>query len=198
MLIAACRILKNMHENNIFSELELMNQEHKVVVTGHSLGAGIAVVLGFLIRREESFEDRVYVYAYGIPGGLLNESAQTESKKFVIAVIHNDDIIPRLSLKSMFKLRNELRVTLYNCDKPKYKVVCWGVGHAMLSCLLCCCESARRKVLLKKFISHNYLCLCNYITLISLATYVAYRFLYFYSISMLRKRKNENRQWYTK
>ena len=71
MLIAACKILENMQQSNIFTEPELTNQEHNVVVTGHSLGAGIAVILGFLIRLEANFEDRVYVYAYGIPGGLL-------------------------------------------------------------------------------------------------------------------------------
>ena len=152
MLTAAFNIYQNMLQNDMFSMAELKNPEYKIAVAGHSLGAGTAAILGFFLRLEESVKDRVYVYAYGIPGGLLNPPAREESKKFVVAIVHNDDVIPRLSLQSMFDLKNKIRITLYNCEEPKYKVICWGIGNALLSCLPCCCKSTCQKVLFKNYI----------------------------------------------
>ena len=151
MLTAAFKIYQNMLQNEIFSTTEQIcyfaKPEYKIIITGHSLGAGTAAILGFFLRLEEGFKDRVYVYAYGIPGGLLNPSAREESKKFVVGIIHNDDVVPRLSLQSIFELNNKMRITLYNCEEPKYSVICWGIGNAFLSCLLCCCKSISPKVL---------------------------------------------------
>ena len=146
MLTAAFNIYQNMLENEIFETEYFTNQEHKVVLTGHSLGGGVATILGFFIRLHESFKDRVYVYAFGAPGALLNPAAQRESKIFVVGVMYNDDVVSRLSMCSVFELRNEIRTTLYKCDEPKYKIIFWGFGSAVLACLLSCCKSRNQKV----------------------------------------------------
>ena len=151
MLTAAFNIYQNMLENKLFEMESFTNQEHKVVLTGHSLGGGVATILGFFIRLHEIFKDRIYVYSFGQPGGLLNASAQKESKKFVVGVMYNDDVVPRLSMRSVFKLRNEIRTTLCECDQPKYKIIFWGFGSAILSCLLSCCKSRNQKVGCKFF-----------------------------------------------
>ena len=97
--------------------------DYDFIVTGHSLGAGTAAILGFFLRSEENIKDRVKVYAYGIPGGLLNAPAREESKEFIVSVIHNDDVISRLSIDSMFGLRSDIRNVLCDCNQPKYKIV---------------------------------------------------------------------------
>ena len=112
--------------------------DYNFIVTGHSLGAGTAVLLGFFLRSEEIIKDRVKVYAYGVPGGLLNASAREESKEFVVSVIHNDDVISRLSIDSMFSLRNDVRNAVKDCHQPKYKIVSapflLALGKKVINC----------------------------------------------------------------
>ena len=74
------------------------SSDYGVVVTGHSLGSGIATVLGFLLRRK--YPD-TQVYAYAVVGGTLSPEAQKESEKFTYSVTAGDDVITRLSLISM-------------------------------------------------------------------------------------------------
>ena len=116
--------------------------DYNFIVTGHSLGAGTAVLLGFFLRSDEGMKDRVKVYSYGGPGGLLNASAREESKQFVVSVIHNDDIISRLSIDSMFSLRNDIGNVLCDCNQPKYKIVSapflLALGKKVINCRDCC------------------------------------------------------------
>ena len=74
------------------------SSDYGIVVTGHSLGSGIATVLGFLLRRKYS---DTLVYAYAVVGGTLSPEAQKESEKFTYSVTAGDDVITRLSLISM-------------------------------------------------------------------------------------------------
>ena len=55
----------------------------QLVVTGHSLGAGTASVLAFLLRR--LYPDTV-CYAYSPPGCVFNAAAAEASRAFVTSV----------------------------------------------------------------------------------------------------------------
>ena len=55
----------------------------QLVVTGHSLGAGTASVLAFLLRR--LYPDTV-CYAYSPPGCVFNAAAAEASREFVTSV----------------------------------------------------------------------------------------------------------------
>ena len=154
MLLAASNIYKELAEKNVLGRiteiLDDMNyKNYKIVVTGHSLGAGTAAVLGFFLRSEQKICDRVRVYAYGVPGGLLNASAREESKKFVISIIHNDDIISRLSIRSVIDMRNHIRQVLRACEEPKYKIVSAGYFTGLQSICCCFCNSKTEEVQLK-------------------------------------------------
>ena len=144
----------------IFDMLKDEYKDHQIIVTGHSLGAGTAVVLGLLLRSEKTIRNRLKVYAYGVPGGLLNKSARDESMKFMVSVIHNDDVISRLSIRSIVRLRNEVRKTLLECKEPKYKIIntgfCAALGAIGKCCFgaCCCCSSCTDKMaveVLKEF-----------------------------------------------
>ena len=133
MLFAASNIFSRLIKEGVLSQI-MDNEEYRdysLVVTGHSLGAGTAVLLGFFLRSQQNIQDRVKVYAYGVPGGLLNSAARDESKEFVVSVIHNDDVISRLSIDSMFNLRNEIRKVIHNCSQPKYQIVSAPVVSAL-------------------------------------------------------------------
>lgn len=111
-------------------------QDYSIVVTGHSLGAGTAVILGFILRQK--YKDKhVKCYAFSPPGGLLSTAAAEESAKFTVTLIAGDDVIPRLSLPNIAKLADEIRTVTENCQLPKYKLF----GHGLIS-LLCCVKSS--------------------------------------------------------
>ena len=59
----------------------------QLVVTGHSLGAGTASVLAFLLRR--LYPDTV-CYAYSPPGCVFNAAAAEASRSFVTSVTFGD------------------------------------------------------------------------------------------------------------
>ena len=74
MYRSAKRILKKLNElkssmYNIMSFDDLMKRsEYKLVVTGHSLGAGVASVLAFLLYQSKDYKDRIICYAFSPPG----------------------------------------------------------------------------------------------------------------------------------
>ena len=110
-------------------------RDYKLVVTGHSLGAGTATILAFLLR--EKYPDRdVLCYAYSPPGGLLSEAAAQESVKFTVSVLVGDDVIPRLSLRNIGTLSADINRTISSCSLPKYQVFGYG-------CLSCLCSTSR-------------------------------------------------------
>ena len=139
MLAAAVNIYKELVEKDIINDQLRKYPDYKIVVTGHSLGAGVAAILGFFIRSDEKIKDLVKVYAYGVPGGLLNPSAREESKKFAISIIHGDDMIPRLSIRSMKKLHTDIRKILIKTKEPKYKIISFGILEMLKSVFCCYC-----------------------------------------------------------
>lgn len=110
--------------------------DYSLVVTGHSLGAGTAAILSFILR--EKYKDRdVKCYAFSPPGGLLSPGAAEESLKFTVTLVTGDDVIPRLSLINIAKLSDEIRKVAEQCRLPKYKLF----GYGLVS-FLCCVKSA--------------------------------------------------------
>ena len=72
------------------------------MVTGYSLGAGVAAMLSIKLR--DSYP-RVRCIAYGPPGGLFSVEMADLTKSFVMSVVLGDDILPRLSLRSVHYLK---------------------------------------------------------------------------------------------
>ena len=139
MLAAAANIYKELIEKNIINDQLGKYPDYKIVVTGHSLGAGVAAILGFFIRSDEKIKHLVKVYAYGVPGGLLNSSARNESKKFAMSIIHGDDMIPRLSIRSLKKLHTDIRKILIKTKVAKYKIISYGFLDLLKSLFCCYC-----------------------------------------------------------
>jgi Lipase (class 3) len=62
------------------------------VVTGHSLGAGIATFVGMHLRRVFF---NVQVWCYSPPGWLMTPELADSTKDFVTSVVVNKDLVPR-------------------------------------------------------------------------------------------------------
>lgn len=82
------------------------------MITGHSLGAGIAVILSLKLRSKYP---NLRCIAYSPPGGLISPNLASFTKKFTLSVVTGDDIVPRLSLHSIHALKADiLKVNIFN------------------------------------------------------------------------------------
>lgn len=108
ILIAAKRLA-----GQIFHTVEQMAKAgYKVVLTGHSLGAGTACLMALLLQSRCPFlksTDRLHVYTYGCPPILDAESAKA-CGPFTTSVVNGSDMITRSSMANLRAFLNFLSV----------------------------------------------------------------------------------------
>ena len=97
-----------------------------VVVVGHSLGAGTAALVTILLknRNDELLRDcDIRCFSYAPPGGLISESLNKQvASSIICGVTLSGDLVPRLSLSTMMKLKNDLLKSLRECRQPKHRI----------------------------------------------------------------------------
>ena len=93
----------------------LVPQNYELVVTGHSLGAGIATLISIMLKYDTRIESRCVAYA---PPPTLDCQAASKVDGFVTAVVHNDDIIPRFNF-SIIAANLEFLLKLDEMTKDK-------------------------------------------------------------------------------
>jgi len=72
------------------------------VITGHSLGAGTAVLLAILLRPQYP---SLKCITFGTPGTMLDVRSANACKDFIVSVANAADLVCRASFKNAFKLR---------------------------------------------------------------------------------------------
>ena len=85
--------------------VKLWCRNWSIVVTGHSLGAGVAALVGLYIR---SFYPKSRAWAFEPPGGLVDGQLARASSDCVTSVVLGKDWVPRLSIASFERLRDEM------------------------------------------------------------------------------------------
>ncbi|KAH1136558.1 hypothetical protein GYH30_026853 [Glycine max] len=100
------------HEIEIIRKCLEKHAGFKLRLVGHSLGGAIASSLAIMIHRKSPKElgfspDIVSAVGYGTPPCVSRELAESCSG-YVSTVVMQDDIIPRLSVASLTRLRNEI------------------------------------------------------------------------------------------
>jgi len=117
----ATKLLEVVDEER-FRDLASQTQGFKLVVVGHSLGAGVASVLTVLLHNKFN---NIQGIAYSCPGAVFNKDlAQCAAlQRLVTAVVLGDDMIPRLSLRSVERLRNRVIKSLEECDIHKVDIL---------------------------------------------------------------------------
>jgi hypothetical protein len=128
MAEAAIYIWKTLREKHLLDKAAVHFPNYSISVTGHSLGAGTAVILAFLLRLKYV---NVKCFAFGPPGALLNPKASKMSKDFVTSVVVGDDLVPRLSVNGYIKLRSKMKQALLACKLPKHKVLATGLCNCL-------------------------------------------------------------------
>uniref|UniRef100_A0A8C6VXG1 Diacylglycerol lipase-beta n=1 Tax=Nothobranchius furzeri TaxID=105023 RepID=A0A8C6VXG1_NOTFU len=125
MCQAADYIYKKLMNDGILNQAFSVVPEYKLVITGHSLGAGTAALLAILLHA--SFPT-LQCYSFSPPGGLLSKALADYSKDFIVSVVLGKDLVPRLSIPNIEDLKRRILKIVSNCNKPKYRILlqgCW-------------------------------------------------------------------------
>ncbi|XP_076251583.1 diacylglycerol lipase-beta-like [Rhynchophorus ferrugineus] len=128
MIAGANYIAKKLKETGILEKAIASYPNYGLVLTGHSLGAGVACLLAFKIRPK--YPD-LKVYAFATPAGLLSREAARLTESFVFTVGVGDDFVMRLGVDSIENLRTGIIQTLHASKLPKYRILLNGFGYAL-------------------------------------------------------------------
>ena len=116
MAFGCLQLLKRLNEGNLLDRVMNEYPDYKLVITGHSLGAGVSILLGAKLRS--TYTD-LRVYAFATPAGLLTRDAARVTEKFAFTLGVGDDFVMRTSLISINNLRSNIIETLKACKLPK-------------------------------------------------------------------------------
>ncbi|PAA82193.1 hypothetical protein BOX15_Mlig000541g5 [Macrostomum lignano] len=94
------------------------NPDYRLVVVGHSLGAGVAALLGYLLRRKYP---RLVCYCYSPPLQVVTPEFAEHCKQFVCCCSLGEDLFSHMNITNINDFQDRLLCALYNCDKPKFR-----------------------------------------------------------------------------
>uniref|UniRef100_A0A8C5UPP2 Diacylglycerol lipase-beta n=1 Tax=Microcebus murinus TaxID=30608 RepID=A0A8C5UPP2_MICMU len=113
---AARYVYRRLINDGILSQAFSIAPEYRLVIVGHSLGAGAAALLAIMLRASYP---QVRGYAFSHPGIVKN---------FIVSLVLGMDVIPRLSVTNLEDLKKRILRVIAHCNKPKYKILlqgCW-------------------------------------------------------------------------
>lgn len=90
--------------------------DYTLVLTGHSLGAAVAAVLGLMLRPRFP---TLRCYAFSSPGGVLDVETARETRDFVLNIVVGDDMVCRLGFPQVESMKREVISSLLQCDENK-------------------------------------------------------------------------------
>lgn len=110
------QIIKDLENENLLEKILQAHADYDLVLTGHSLGAGLAILVGAKLRAK--YRD-LKVFAFAAPAGTLTREAAKYTEQFAFTVVIGDDLIPRLSLEAVESLKTNILESLQSCRLPK-------------------------------------------------------------------------------
>lgn len=83
--------------------------QSKLVVLGHSLGAGVSILLSMLLwSKHPQLRERMQCLAYSPPGGLLSQAVVDYCDHFVLGCFAGQDLVPRFAMHTFDRFREDL------------------------------------------------------------------------------------------
>ena len=110
------QILKNLEADNLLDKVMQMHPGYDLVITGHSLGAGLSILVGAKLRAKYS---TLRVYGFATPSGMLTREAAKYTEQFAFTVVIGDDCFARISVEAVESLRTNILESLQSCRLPK-------------------------------------------------------------------------------
>ncbi|XP_069704996.1 diacylglycerol lipase-beta-like [Periplaneta americana] len=128
MAIGAQYIKTDLEDLGVLTKAFGLYPHYRLAITGHSLGAGVGVLLGCLLRSKYP---ELHVYALCPPAGVLSREAARYTEEFTFSLGVGDDFVMRLSVDSAEDMRTTLHHVLEATRLPKYRVMLNGFGYAI-------------------------------------------------------------------
>ena len=108
-LDAALNIFNELEHKKVLENFFLFHPEFNLVLCGHSLGAATAALLAIMLRKSY----RLKCFSYGIPLCIDTKLAESCSD-YITSIVYQNDLVCRLSLQSLFKLKESMKWCLKN------------------------------------------------------------------------------------
>ena len=100
---------------------------YSLVLCGHSLGAGCAFLLSLRLRR---FFPHLCCWSFSPPGGLATAELSAGSAEWCTSVVCGKEMIPRLTLATFERARDEMVVCAARCRRSKARLFAgWLTGR---------------------------------------------------------------------
>jgi len=106
-----------------------------IVVTGHSLGAGVASILGWILRTR-GYPCRCWLYSP--PGCTVSRRLSEHMEGFCTSVVYNQEWSSFVSVRNVVRLNSELQSVARRAKVPKAYILWRG-----LFSLLCLCRRGK-------------------------------------------------------
>jgi hypothetical protein len=101
---------------------QLLLEDHptyELRIVGHSLGAGVATLMGYVLK---STFPTLKVYGFSPPGCTMTWKLATDCIPWTTSFVLDNDIVPRLSVLALEYLRDEVLELIGRIKVPKYQV----------------------------------------------------------------------------
>ncbi|KPA78449.1 hypothetical protein ABB37_06076 [Leptomonas pyrrhocoris] len=110
MLRSARFVLENLRQQGILHViLRGRYSSKKLVVLGHSLGAGVGLILSALLWSDNpSLRGRLRCFAYSPPGGTLSRAVMEYESSFAVGTSLGYDMVPRLAQHTFDSFRESI------------------------------------------------------------------------------------------
>eukprot|EP00796_Vickermania_ingenoplastis_P012515 gene12515-8570_t len=95
-------------------------KESKVIVLGHSLGAGVSIILSTLLwSQHPDIRERLQCLAYSPPGGLMSLAIVDYCAPFTVGCFAGQDMIPRVAQHTFDRFREDMFDLMAVSPHPK-------------------------------------------------------------------------------
>lgn len=116
MTVCVEKLYTRLIDEGLLEQAMALYSDYDLVVTGHSLGASLAVLAGAKLRQHYS---NIKVFAFETPNAFLSRNAVKFTEQFAFSVVIGDSLVPRLSIEAVEMLRTGIVETLQSCKLPK-------------------------------------------------------------------------------
>ena len=125
MTETARAVFKQINSNQDIQEFLRDNKDYGIIISGHSLGAGVGTILQLLLlhSKNTNYKRYMHTYGYGPPPVIdIVYAKKINMSKYITNIVYNKDVVPRLSWDSIVKTKLSVMRLLKECDKTSWWV----------------------------------------------------------------------------